>query len=455
MSGGPPCQSFSLAGLRDRLNPRNSLPFEFAKLASLLQPRLVLLENVSGILRPFTDDSNGEQAVPALEVARAFAVEGFLPLCFHLNAWHFGVAQNRPRFVMLAVNLRRLVGGNDAVSLRDLVERLIGLAEAAQNPSSKHTTWEAIRRAGEFYLGTGNQDRRDNWRIQLEDLLAINHPRSAIDWPSAFPQIVSESDPIAAFASFSSSSVGKKTVRNVIDDLATGTVLIKNTGNFPIPAWTVAAEGSPISNHDHRENCGRVRARFRLYQAMQNCGIDGYHRSILEAALRAKDDQFRNNTSKRIPQEVVDKLIEYGLLDAEGREFVPEATKEQNNLIQLLENLQTRKHSQACLDPDQPAPATMSIPDDACHYAKGQDRTLTVREMARIQSFPDWFEFRGKVTTGGSARRHEVPQYTQVGNAVPPLMAKGLGEVATALLTFLDRIKLDLINTDAARLLGP
>lgn len=42
---------------------------------------------------------------------------------------------------------------------------------------------------------------------------------------------------------------------------------------------------------------------------------------------------------------------------------------------------------------------------------------LSVREMARLQSFPDTFTFYSKVTTGGKARRREVPQYTQVGNA--------------------------------------
>jgi DNA (cytosine-5)-methyltransferase 1 len=47
--------------------------------------------------------------------------------------------------------------------------------------------------------------------------------------------------------------------------------------------------------------------------------------------------------------------------------------------------------------------------------------------MARFQSFPDWFEFKSKVTTGGKNRRFEVPQYTQVGNAVPPLLARLLG----------------------------
>ena len=36
------------------------------------------------------------------------------------------------------------------------------------------------------------------------------------------------------------------------------------------------------------------------------------------------------------------------------------------------------------------------------------------------------FEFLGKRTTGGLLRRVEIPQYTQVGNAVPPLLAKAI-----------------------------
>lgn len=54
--------------------------------------------------------------------------------------------------------------------------------------------------------------------------------------------------------------------------------------------------------------------------------------------------------------------------------------------------------------------------------------------MARIQSFPDWFVFRSKVTTGGQMRRFEVPQYTQVGNAVPPLLAYALGKVIQSII---------------------
>lgn len=71
------------------------------------------------------------------------------------------------------------------------------------------------------------------------------------------------------------------------------------------------------------------------------------------------------------------------------------------------------------------APTITSIPDEIVHYT--EPRILTVREHARIQSFPDWFEFKGKYTSGGERRKQEVPRYTQVGNAVPPLFAEQIG----------------------------
>ena len=77
------------------------------------------------------------------------------------------------------------------------------------------------------------------------------------------------------------------------------------------------------------------------------------------------------------------------------------------------------------LDPREPAPTITSIPDEIIHY--NEPRILTVREHARIQSFPDWFEFKGKYTSGGISRKKEVPRYTQVGNAVPPLFAEQIG----------------------------
>jgi DNA (cytosine-5)-methyltransferase 1 len=81
---------------------------------------------------------------------------------------------------------------------------------------------------------------------------------------------------------------------------------------------------------------------------------------------------------------------------------------------------------------DQPAPTITTLPDDLLHYS--EPRILTVRECARLQSFPDWFEFRGKFTTGGDRRVKECPRYTQVGNAVPPLLARAIGKALSAAL---------------------
>ncbi|MGT2755733.1 DNA cytosine methyltransferase [Streptococcus ovuberis] len=68
-----------------------------------------------------------------------------------------------------------------------------------------------------------------------------------------------------------------------------------------------------------------------------------------------------------------------------------------------------------------------SIPDDYIHYS--EPRIMTVREHARIQSFPDDYEFKGPYTTGGERRKIDVPRYTQVANAVPPLFAEQVGNV--------------------------
>jgi DNA (cytosine-5)-methyltransferase 1 len=84
-----------------------------------------------------------------------------------------------------------------------------------------------------------------------------------------------------------------------------------------------------------------------------------------------------------------------------------------------------RKHHFVILEKRKPSHTLTTLPDDLLHYS--EPRVLTVREYARLQSFPDWFEFKGKYTTGGVKRKYQVPRYSQVANAVPPLMAEFLG----------------------------
>lgn len=107
--------------------------------------------------------------------------------------------------------------------------------------------------------------------------------------------------------------------------------------------------------------------------------------------------------------------------------------------------LGTKKHSTTVLHSDLPAPTITTLPDDIIHYC--EPRILTVRENARLQSFPDWFEFQGKYTTGGKQRKQECPRYTQVGNAVPPLLATAIGQVIVSRCTAIVVKSADTENT--------
>ena len=64
------------------------------------------------------------------------------------------------------------------------------------------------------------------------------------------------------------------------------------------------------------------------------------------------------------------------------------------------------------------------------------NRNYTAREAARIQSFPDWYEFKGKRTT--MSWEKNLSQYQQIGNAVPPLLAKAIAE---NLLKYFEKIE--------------
>lgn len=106
---------------------------------------------------------------------------------------------------------------------------------------------------------------------------------------------------------------------------------------------------------------------------------------------------------------------------------------------EIPERFRTKKFAQKVLPrqwgKDGPTITACSAPDDYVHFA--QPRSLTVREWARLQTFPDWYVFAGKRTTGGLRRAgnpregifdRELPKYTQVGNAVPVELAYNIGK---------------------------
>lgn len=156
----------------------------------------------------------------------------------------------------------------------------------------------------------------------------------------------------------------------------------------------------------------------------EDSGIKGFFEIDynLDQQLNSYQALMRRNHSKspnslRLPNHKPKTLQKFKVIQKECRPGHVLSAKKRAEL-------EIKKHTISVLDRCKPAPTVTTLPDDILHYS--EPRILTVREMARLQSFPDWFEFKGKYTTGGSKRKIETPRYTQVGNAVPPLFSEAL-----------------------------
>ncbi len=128
-----------------------------------------------------------------------------------------------------------------------------------------------------------------------------------------------------------------------------------------------------------------------------------------------KSAVLHNHETSRHNDEV---QVRYALIRKYGDYHAAKQAEPDNPL------LETKKRNYTVMFPDTQSMTITTMPDDYVHYSS--DRSLTVREMARLQSFDDSFVFQGKRTTGGNRRKMETPQFTQVGNAVPPLMARAI-----------------------------
>jgi DNA (cytosine-5)-methyltransferase 1 len=147
-----------------------------------------------------------------------------------------------------------------------------------------------------------------------------------------------------------------------------------------------------------------------------------YRTNIHSGVLMKKGDELTEMKYSRHSDKVVEKFSH--MIKNQGK---------------IPEHLKTKKFAQRVLPKKWgdkgPKITVTSLPDDFVHYS--QARSLTVREWARLQTFPDWYKFAGKRTTGGIRRagnpresnfEREVPRYTQIGNAVPVKLAREIGK---------------------------
>jgi DNA (cytosine-5)-methyltransferase 1 len=310
LAGGPPCQGFSSAGRRRADDPRNVMVDRYLELVEILQPKVILLENVRGFTLDFKARAGGSSRENAAAQLTRKLSEDYVIEAKILRACDFGVPQNRPRFI--------LVGTKKGLDL-----------EAGALADLRVSKALVLQRHG---------------------LPAVNSAQDAI----------------------SDLEIGKNDLHPCPDS----------------PGFEAIGYKAPTTPYQHamRDGHGGEPSDTRL--AKHTASIRERFADIIQMCR----DEGRSN-----------------------RQLSPE----------MRAKLGITKMATRVLDAALPAPTVTSMPDDLLHYS--EPRTLTVRENARLQSFPDWFVFKGKYTTGGHRRRIEVPRFTQVANAVPPLLAEILG----------------------------
>lgn len=331
--GGPPCQGFSSAGRRDPKDPRNRLVEQYLELVRIIQPSIVVIENVKGFTSDFEDDQQ-----PGGRMNYAKWIEQALEKDYEVHTQLvdsslFGVPQKRYRYFIIAIR-------KDKASL------------------TEHKPFDI-----------------------LEDLR-----------PGFLKSLGLASIPVSSKSAISDLEVSRNGTQ--ISEESLGFDEIKHS--------------KPITS----------------YQKLMHQNHSG----------RLSDTRLAKHKTEIIDR--FQKIID--ICHTSGRLSI-------NLSKDVKERFGLRKAAIRVLDPDAPSPTITSMPDDLIHYL--EPRALTVRETARLQSFPDWFEFHGKYTSGGARRKHEVPRFTQVANAVPPLVAEAIGIMTLNIVN-----ESDLVTSDSNHL---
>lgn len=367
VAGGPPCQGFSLAGRRNPSDLRNTLPWQFLNFVEHIQPKAVIIENVAGMRQDFR--KHGKRSpFDELRTALSRTGPGYVVQPMALNAMHFGVPQHRPRVFL--VGLRQDLA--EAAGIQVTADTWMSDRDTQYDPQVPSRPALAPART---HFETG--PRR---HLSVRDAISDLDSSGYLDAP-----------PFSSFAR----------------DMRSSEPLLKRADG---PLENAAV----LRNHVLRLHSGLVKRRFEFYQFLRDAKIN---KQVLSIPIRSG----LSEQERRVLIHEAIAGVEFPVLLGNGSTLAGS----KGALVRLVNRLATKKHSQRALSLDSPAPTVVSLPDDYVHPT--EPRTLTVREMARFQSFPDAFEFRAKETTGGAKRRTEVPQYTQVGNAVPPKLAEAIG----------------------------
>ena len=163
------------------------------------------------------------------------------------------------------------------------------------------------------------------------------------------------------------------------------------------------------------------------YQRQCRMGSDGVHNHVAMLHTRRLVNRYQS-------------ILEGGTVDTLPDEL---KVRKRNGKGELSDSYYSSNYRH--IEPDQVSP-TIPASFYSTFIHPFIPRNITAREAARIQSFPDWYVFKGKRTLIssklmiklGKDDQNHLSQYNQIGNAVPPLMAKAIAErIASYLDTFM------------------
>ena len=520
VTGGPSCQSFSLAGRRKKLDKRDDLFFHYLKVIKALRPKYFVMENVKGILTK--DEGRIKERI--LREIRSIVDDAKMNYLFAFMANNIRALMPSSLYEILYARLcmetldcdrerqHEIVFNNLDQQLKDLTKHL---------PYNVSKSDESVNTIRHGLLLLKMKQQRDSIRKQIIQLKTNSHidNDTFVDEYNAIIETISDEkilektfdaiDEVTTIGKcHNEAATLKKSLEILIstfdecidfigeqvkdDKFLTSNLnsLMKEIRLYNIEEPMVLLSsnyGVPqnrervvfIGCRNDQEIINEIPAtvsdyeKVKVYEALWDLDMVGNGETVTSYKTPGTIKEYESVTKKRgvqgEPESDGHLFSEWSRMGRLGHRFtfdlqpfyvanmteldLPQKhqhmelfnhqTSQQNETVrerlriiaehkdyddakvELKEKgLDSQKRNYVVLDPLGQSPTVCTMPDDFIHYSAY--RPMTVREMARLQSFDDSFVFQGKRQTGGNNRQKEIPQYTLVGNAVPPLMARAI-----------------------------
>ena len=520
VTGGPSCQSFSLAGRRKKLDKRDDLFFHYLKVIKVLRPKYFVMENVKGILtkdegrikerilreiRSIVDDAKMNQLYaflddvlkPQMPDSLYYAL--YIRLCMETSTDNWN-KQNEIFFENLEQQLKDVtkhlpygISKSDE-SVNTIRHGLLLLKMKQQRDSIRK---QVIQLKTSAHID--NDTFMDGYNAIIEaisDEQILEKTLDAVDKVAKMGDCADEAQSLKKSLEILTSTFdecieyiqeqlkGKTDLLNHLNEMMKEIrlynieepfVLLSSNYGVPQNRERVVFIGCRNDQEVIKEIPATVSdsEKVKVYEALWDLDMIGNGETVtsykkpklnpkfedtkIQRAIQGEPDErgrlfsewsrigrlrhrfiFDNAPFYVLNMSELDKQQKYQHMDLFNHQTSQQNDKVRERLkiiathgdydeakAELKEKgLDSQKRNYVVLNPLGQSPTVCTMPDDFIHYSAY--RPMTVREMARLQSFDDSFVFQGKRQTGGNNRQKEIPQYTLVGNAVPPLMARAI-----------------------------